>query len=542
MTGDGRWPIQARLAGLVELVDEVAQPGWKSSPVWWALLGAVAVAEPYARPGAYLVSDAEPSADTFIGVPGPAPDDAAGRIGWAIAHAHAAVRAVLERDGTLPGQPLTVGIALHRGAARVIPIASPWRVAFVTGDRVVTALLDPRGPAHELDLARDLAAAVRGAPHADRTASGRAAIEDRIGARVAAFDDHAETPMVTVALGDDDLARAHHGHRRAWHKRGGPWLGVARAGGMTLLSTCHTVVDGWGHVHLAADVARHVDRTAARHLASAAAGIIGDAAIIGAPPALPAAAGGPLGVAWRRLPGPAARFTRQAWALGRVLDADAQAVRARTSPPDARGPRAGASPRDRALRARRSPTFQVPVAPGAPDDPTRFARRVRPALLSVRFSDNRPEPEAEFAARARVAIAREATGRGLTSRMLAALTAIPVPLGWQRGVVGARARWLDTALDVIAGAGCLSLLRVAAAPPLVAVSSPGRLLHGADPRATSVLTVIADADGSGATATLAGSGRATSPAAAAALLDAWCDALSSAASGGWRASRSNPSS
>lgn len=468
--------LRTRLAELRALVDEVAAPGWERSPVWWALLGGVALAEPHGRPGApYLVSDAEPNADTFMGVPGPAPDDAAGRIGWAITSAHAAVRALIARDGSLPEQPLTVAIALHRGAARTVPIGSPWRVAFVLDGRHVTATLDPQGPAHEHELARHLARALR---HA---APGPAA------------DD--VTPMLTVALGDDDLAHARHGHRRAWHRRGGPWLGLARAGGQTVLSTCHTVVDGFGHAHLAADVARGTDRAAARQLAAAAAAICGE--LDAAPPPSPQP-GVPLGVAWRRLPGPIARFTRQAWALGAVLHRDHG---------DPRAPR--------------SPSFQVPVAPGAVDDPTRFARRVRPALLSVRFSDGRPEPEHVFAARARAAVAREAAGRGLASRLLTALSALPLPLGWKRGVAGARAPWVGDALDVLAGAGCLSLLRVASSPPLVAVSSPGRLLAADSPRATSVLTVIGDGDG--ATATLAGSGRATDPAVAAELLDAWCD-------------------
>jgi len=140
--------------------------------------------------------------------------------------------------------------------------------------------------------------------------------------------------------------------------------------------------------------------------------------------------------------------------------------------------------------------------------------------VSVRFSDGRPEPEAVFAARARVAIAREAQGRGLTSHLLTALTPLPAPLGWKRGVVGARARWLADAVDVIAGTGCLSYMRVTGAPPLVAVSSPAQLLPAEARAATSVLTVLVDGDG--ATVTLAGSGRATSPAVCEAFLDAWC--------------------
>src|SRR6185295_6758782 len=107
-------------------------------------------------------SNAEPRADTFIGVPGPAPDDAAGRIGWAIAGAHALVRSVIARDGTLPEQPLAVTVALDRGLAHVAPVASPWQVGFALGDRIVPARLDPRGPAHETALAQTLAHAIAG--------------------------------------------------------------------------------------------------------------------------------------------------------------------------------------------------------------------------------------------------------------------------------------------------------------------------------------------------------------------------------------------
>jgi hypothetical protein len=145
---------------------------------------------------------------------------------------------------------------------------------------------------------------------------------------------------------------------------------------------------------------------------------------------------------------------------------------------------------------------------------------VRPAIVSVRFPDGRAEAEAAFAARARVAIAREAQGKGLSSHLLTALSALPAPLGWKRGVVGTRAGWLADAVDVLAGTGCLSYMRVAGAPPLVAVSSPAQLLPAHARAATSVLTVIADGDG--ATVTLAGSGRAASPTECEALLDAWC--------------------
>jgi hypothetical protein len=55
---------------LAALVDEFAPDGWRGDPAWWALLAAAAIAEPWGRGAApYLVSDAEPGADTFMAAP-----------------------------------------------------------------------------------------------------------------------------------------------------------------------------------------------------------------------------------------------------------------------------------------------------------------------------------------------------------------------------------------------------------------------------------------------------------------------------------------
>ena len=58
-----------------------------------------------------------------------------------------------------------------------------------------------------------------------------------------------------VALGDEPIETARHGHRRAWTERGGPWLGLGRAGGVAVVSTCHLIVDGYGHALITARIA-----------------------------------------------------------------------------------------------------------------------------------------------------------------------------------------------------------------------------------------------------------------------------------------------
>jgi hypothetical protein len=156
--------------------------------------------------------------------------------------------------------------------------------------------------------------------------------------------------------------------------------------------------------------------------------------------------------------------------------------------------------------ARFSPTIQVPVAPGVPGDPVRVRRRVVPAIVSVRFEDGRPEPFERFAARARAGLAREASGDGLASSLLAAARATPAPLAWKRRAMGpGRPRWLEPVADLIGGRGCVSRIKLdVPSPPACAVSSPARLVD--DEIGACVLTVVDD--GERAAITLAGIGNA----------------------------------
>lgn len=457
----GAWPrsdaddegrVRAWLRRTAEIQGELAAIA-EVDPRWWLLAGGVAVAETFARPDTYLACDAEPDADTFMGYRAPRPLDP---VRDALVRARAARTALRELDGTLPDQPLAVTIESARGAARA---ASALAVAaFATPQGcLVGELDDPHLPAR-------LAAVLAGARP-----------EPWQGA----------TPFVCVSLGEDALETARHGHRRAWTSRGGPWLGLGRAGDLATVSTCHLIVDGHGHASLTARIAELAADPANRSTT-------GDPA-----PRLPAVAGAvPLAIAWRELTAPTPRLLPLAHALGRILH------------------RNGGRP-----DARFSPTFQIPVARGAKDDPLRLRRRVVSATTSLRFDGGEPEPFEVFQARVRTVLAREALGQGLISRLLAAARAAPVPLAWKRKSISAkRPAWLENLAEVIGGRALLSrIAHDGARSPVVAVSSPSRLVTDTDPVGGCVITIVEGPTHSGIT--VCGSGFAGTPASAAAVLD-----------------------
>jgi len=426
-------------------------------PRWWLLAGGAAVTERWpARPG-YVASDAEPGADTFIGYRAGLPGDP---LRDAIDRARAARAALRELDGTLPEQPLAVTIAREGGGAVTEPSALDT-AAFAIGPHCVIAALD------DPTLHAQLAAAARGlAPPAW----------------------HGPTPFVCVSIGDEPIEIARHGHRRAWRSGRGPWLGLGRTGELATVSTCHLVIDGYGHatltgrIHALADAAAgrgwtpggHHGHPHAPHLHAAL------------PLLSPVADAIPLGVAWQELVGTSLRALPLAYAVGQVLR------------------RAG---------ARFSPTLQIPVAPGRLDDPERRRRRAMGAIVSVRFSAGAPEPFEAFEARARGVLERETQGVGLCARLIAAARAAPTPLAWKRrGFSAARPRWLDRVSDVLGGRACVSRIRVdVPVPPSCAVSSPSRHASPGDPLGACVVTVIDDGDraaitvcGSGLTGTATG--------------------------------------
>lgn len=402
---------------------EVAELG-SIDPRWWVLAAGAAL--PWARGSSYVISDAEPAADTFIGHAAPPSGDP---IRDAIARAHAARSAIRELDGKLPGQPLAVTIQRDAMGARVV--ANDLEVAaFAIGDRCYLGRID------DPELANQLAH-----PH-----------------RLPALDrEIGRVPFITITLGSEPLATARHGHRRAWTERdgvgAGPWLGLSRSEGLELVTTCHMVVDGYGHGLLATAI-----RTASAHEPSSGPRDH-------PPPAIPLDATA-LDVAWAEL-AVAPRALELAYRLGCALHRRAA---------------------DRT--ARFSPTFQIPVAPGARDDADRFARRVVPAIASVRFTDGQPEPLAHFTARTKQLLAREAAGTGVSGHLLAAAQAAPVPLAWKRRAVGtARPPWLEAMANLIGGRGCVSKIPGESA---VAVSSPARLATASDPLGSCVVTLLGD--------------------------------------------------
>ncbi|NVB78512.1 MAG: hypothetical protein HOV81_08980 [Kofleriaceae bacterium] len=460
------WARRARaLHGEIAEIADVAR-----DPRWWLVAGGAALA--WQDRDRYLASDAEPEGDTFIGH---RIDHDVDPMLHALARAHAARLALRDLDGQLPEQPLAMTI--RRDERGAVLRSSPLEVAaFAIGDRLLTHRLAPR-------------------------------FEDETGELVAASG----VPFVCVTIGEEPVETARHGHRRAWVENGvaeGPWLGLGRTAGMDIVSTCHLVVDGYGHAWLSAQIAEHTRRLLAdtsststlrappslistlhAHVSRASAPRVETPRPVTRAESPRLVVGAiPLHVTWRELPSPAPRALRLAYALGRMLHRLA-------------------GERDAPF----SPTFQIPVAPGEQDDSERVRRRVVPAIASVRFSGGVVEPYESFAIRTREILAREATGDGLSARLLAAAQAVPAPLAWKRRAVGPRRPgWLEPVANVVGGRGCVSRIQVdVVMPPSCAVSSPSRLASVDDPLGSCVVTVIDD--GVHAAITLCGSGLAGEP-------------------------------
>jgi hypothetical protein len=167
------------------------------------------------------------------------------------------------------------------------------------------------------------------------------------------------------------------------------------------------------------------------------------------------------------------------------------------------------------------------VAPGALHDPERRRRRVVHALLSVRMEQGRFEPLERFRERLPAILERERAGMGLLTRIHQAVSRAPAPIAVKRRMYSRAViprSWFP-ATEALAGRAGLSLLRFAAgeepALPLYAVSASAPDPSPADPRGSSVLTIVPSP--TGLALTVCGTGATGTEAGARALLERWLE-------------------
>lgn len=492
------WPPKPWRAAreLASLLDELAVVDWRQ-PSWWAVVGAGAALEQIARQAppevAGLTSNGGPRADTFMARALPAALEPAGRIARAVAAARAAVEALDRLDGRFPGQPLRCSLDARASALRRHSLTRPRRVLFATPGGVHAADLDA-DPAGDHALAASLVAACAGRP---------------VAAGLRRIDPAGDRPLdaaIAVSLFTEEPATARHAHRRCWNAGGGPWLGLAWSAELELVTTCHAVVDGYGHAQIARAVFQTLDRRLAAPTVLEAAARRAGALPLAPAPVLPGAS--PLGVSSCVLEQPLC-FAEALYATACALEQ----FHRRTWSRSAR------------TAARFTPTLQVPVAPGRRGDPERLRRRVVPGLLAVAMRDGQVEPFERFQQRVPIWLAREAAAAGVLSRLRAAAAHAPLPTGLKQDLMTAGAvphRWLPP-VSILAGRGCLSSLRFPdderLDEPMLAVSAPALDPAPGDPDGGSVITLVHHAGG--CAVTVSGTGLAGSAATASQLLALW---------------------
>ncbi len=492
---------------LLQLHQQLAEVSDARDPRGWILSSVAALGDSLpARAIPYLISDAAPRQDTFMGYEAPAPADRGSAIVEGVLTVHAARRALRALDGELPEQPLATTLD-RRGPARTAP-SDLRHVAFVLDGEVwITELgADPADDggaqmfALGCALARQLGVASSTAPRFEASAAAP---------RLLPLGATAHLPFAVVCLDEEEPAYLRHVHRLGWREEQGPWLGLGRAGELRSVSTSHFVVDGYGHAWLVAAIAAGVEALSHHHRASllaalvaAPAGAASTPGLLGPPPGpaprlaeLPP----PLGIAYRSLPSPTPRVTPLAYRFGQIL-----------------AKRLGAH----AHAHGRSPTVFIPIAPGDRRDPMRLRRRVRAAVVSVHSDAGGTEPYEAFAARAARTIAAEASGAGILATLHRAAANLPIPLRWKRELIGSnRGRWLGELPAALGGRACLSSLRMRemASPPLIAVSCPVLLPSSGDPIGGCVVTMVDN--GERATIAVSGAGLAGDAAQGASLLE-----------------------
>jgi hypothetical protein len=429
------------------------------------------------------------------------PDLVAVRAADAVIRARAMVESLAAMDGRFPNQPLRCYLARRGGVCRRVPLDADAarRVAFITPRGPVLADI---APTEHSDGALAAALVAYATGPAGRPPQGPLVRVDRDAERGVAA-------AAVVSMCPEETATARHLHRRAWSRGGGPWIGVGATPSMEVVTTCHMVVDGYGHTCLSSDVFRRVDRRADRQALIAAARVHdGHAGNTPRLARLPEAV--PLGIAVTTLD---ARpwFSACAYAMGRALERwYGTHVAAGTSG--------------------FSPTFQIPIAPGPRDDPDRLLRRVIYGLMSLRIDDGAFESFSAFGRRVPQILSREAAAEGLAGRVIRAATRIPVPTKFKHRFLGSATvplRWLPLA-ELLAGRSHLSLLKFLdddlPDEPLYAVSAP---TLDAEPGATgggNSFTIICYRDGLAISET--GTGVTGTREGAQAFLDDWLTELS----------------
>jgi hypothetical protein len=492
-----------------QVIDQLAsltEVDWRR-PDWWGFAAGALVLDHVARSALgredkrhlYLSANGGPRADNYMGRPSPPSPRLHQAVARAVVRARAAVEAIAHLDGSLPEQPLAVVLTWERGWLWRRPVAGR-RVAFVTAAGTYLA-----------DLQRDSDEAVA-------TALG-AVLAARPGTpwprALHPVDPLAVQPTpaaVAVTVGGGPLHFVQHLHRTAWTAGAGPWLGVGEAAPLEAVTTCHVVVDGYGHAQLSREIFARVDaRDLAPLCAAARLGLGGDGGAL--PAVAPPAGASALSFAGELLADGAGNFAQQSYAFGRALD---RVFRAHLFP---------------AQRCRFgfSPSFQVPVAPGAPSDPQRRKRRVTHGLLALRQPGGVPESLAEFQLRLPEFLRRELAADSLLPQLALGAASAPLPLRWRRWLLQSRHRSHARvpAYEVLAGRGRFSSMKFPPGerplPRLYAVSSPTLLVTPDDPLGAVVLTLIHHDQG--CTATASGTGLVGSDPGAARFLAIWREEL-----------------
>ncbi len=469
---------------LVASFDEVAEVDWRH-PAWRGFVALLAASEartarrfsPEQAVEAYvtaLQANSSPAADTFMAThSAPPPRETSARVARAVARASRMVAALSALDRAAPDQRLLSTLSLDGGWLRSTPLAprDARNVAFVANGSAFVAEVRE---GEEDQLAHALEAALRG----ERT--------------LRAVDPEARAPTnAAAAIAIDPLPQswARSFHRIAWTRGGGPWPGIADSPPYSVVSTCHSAIDGYLHARVSAAVLDHRDPSRARPL------LAPDTASVS-----------PLDVGFATCDlAPAPRFAHALHAFATVLDR-----------------RLGTS-------ATRSVPLHVPIAPGASSDSARWRQRPLYALLALQKQDGRLEDLGAFSARLPAWLAREAEGAGILTRVLRAAVELPLPLSLRRHMI-ARRPWMDrwvAPARTLTGAGYLSWMRF---PP---GEAPGIPLHP-----SAVPSFSADRGGAGLSivvaegrlsAGLTTSGTLGSPAAAEDLLAEWVEAVGSEA-------------